>query len=76
RLSLTVNPPIKPLAGKEFKELVYLTSEQKYAAIVTDIIECLAQGRPVLVGTATIECSDHMSSLLIKEGIDHKVLNA
>jgi preprotein translocase subunit SecA len=75
-LSVTVIPPNKPLARKDFNDLVYLTAEEKYAAIVTDIKECLAQGRPVLVGTATIETSEHMSSLLIKEGIDHKVLNA
>ncbi|GAB7533487.1 preprotein translocase subunit SecA [Pseudomonas sp. 3A(2025)] len=75
-LSVMVIPPNKPLARKDFNDLVYLTAEEKYAAIVTDIKACLAENRPVLVGTATIETSEHMSALLKKEGIDHKVLNA
>ncbi|MCV4263166.1 preprotein translocase subunit SecA [Pseudomonas capsici] len=75
-LSVMVIPPNKPLARKDFNDLVYLTAEEKYAAIVADIKACLAENRPVLVGTATIETSEHMSNLLKKEGIDHKVLNA
>ncbi|MDB6141003.1 MAG: Protein export cytoplasm protein SecA ATPase helicase, partial [Pseudomonas sp.] len=75
-LSVMVIPPNKPLARKDFNDLVYLTADEKYAAIVTDIKESMGQGRPVLVGTATIETSEHMSMLLNKEGIEHKVLNA
>lgn len=75
-LSVVVIPPNKPLARKDFNDLVYLTAEEKYAAIVTDIKACLAENRPVLVGTATIETSEHMSRLLNEEGIGHKVLNA
>lgn len=75
-LNVMVIPPNKPLARKDFNDLVYLTADEKYAAIITDIKESLAQGRPVLVGTATIETSEHMSNLLVKEGIEHKVLNA
>ncbi len=75
-LSVVVIPPNKPLARKDFNDLVYLTAEEKYAAIVTDIKACLAENRPVLVGTATIETSEHMSKLLNEEGIGHKVLNA
>ncbi|RMN19088.1 Protein translocase subunit SecA [Pseudomonas syringae pv. philadelphi] len=75
-LAVMVIPPNKPLARKDFNDLVYLTAEEKYAAIVTDIKACLAQNRPVLVGTATIETSEHMSRLLNQEGIEHKVLNA
>jgi preprotein translocase subunit SecA len=75
-LAVMVIPPNKPLARKDFNDLVYLTAEEKYAAIVADIKACLAENRPVLVGTATIETSEHMSNLLNKEGIDHKVLNA
>jgi len=75
-LSVMVIPPNKPLARKDFNDLVFLTADEKYAAIVADIKECMTQGRPVLVGTATIETSEHMSSLLNKEGIEHKVLNA
>lgn len=75
-LSVMVIPPNKPLARKDYNDLVFLTADEKYAAIVADIKECMAQGRPVLVGTATIETSEHMSNLLNKEGIEHKVLNA
>ncbi|CAM3983097.1 preprotein translocase subunit SecA [Pseudomonas wadenswilerensis] len=75
-LNVMVIPPNKPLARKDFNDLVYLTAEEKYQAIIADIKESMTQGRPVLVGTATIETSEHMSNLLQKEGIDHKVLNA
>ncbi|MEG1041183.1 MAG: preprotein translocase subunit SecA, partial [Pseudomonas sp.] len=75
-LNVMVIPPNKPLARKDFNDLVYLTADEKYQAIIADIKESMAQGRPVLVGTATIETSEHMSNLLQKEGIDHKVLNA
>ena len=75
-LSVMVIPPNKPLARKDYNDLVFLTAEEKYAAIVADIKECMAKGRPVLVGTATIETSEHMSNLLNQEGIEHKVLNA
>ena len=75
-LSVMVIPPNKPLARKDYNDLVFLTADEKYAAIVADIKECMTQGRPVLVGTATIETSEHMSNLLNKEGIEHKVLNA
>lgn len=75
-LNVMVIPPNKPLARKDFNDLVYLTADEKYAAIIADIKESMAQGRPVLVGTATIETSEHMANLLVKEGIEHKVLNA
>ncbi|WDU63270.1 preprotein translocase subunit SecA [Pseudomonas poae] len=75
-LAVMVIPPNKPLARKDFNDLVFLTAEEKYAAIINDIKDGLAQGRPILVGTATIETSEHVSNLLNKEGIEHKVLNA
>ncbi len=75
-LNVMVIPPNKPLARKDFNDQVYLTADEKYAAIIADIKESMKQGRPILVGTATIETSEHMSNLLKKEGIDHKVLNA
>ncbi|AZF28357.1 MULTISPECIES: preprotein translocase subunit SecA [unclassified Pseudomonas] len=75
-LSVVVIPPNKPLARKDYNDLVFLTAEEKYAAIINDIKDGLAKGRPILVGTATIETSEHVSNLLNKEGIEHKVLNA
>ncbi|WP_276488523.1 preprotein translocase subunit SecA [Ectopseudomonas mendocina] len=75
-LDVMVIPTNKPVARKDFNDLVYLTQEEKYQAIIADIKECQAQGRPVLVGTATIETSEYVSQLLNREGIEHKVLNA
>ncbi|UZD94259.1 preprotein translocase subunit SecA [Pseudomonas corrugata] len=75
-LQVVVIPTNKPLARKDYNDLVFLTAEEKYAAIINDIKGGMAQGRPILVGTATIETSEHMSALLNKEGIEHKVLNA
>lgn len=75
-LPVVVIPPNRPLARKDFNDLVYLTADEKYAAIVADIKESMAKQRPVLVGTATIETSEHMAALLRQEGIEHKVLNA
>lgn len=75
-LDVMVIPTNKPIARKDFNDLVYLTQEEKYQAIIADIKDCQAQGRPILVGTATIETSEYVSQLLDKEGIEHKVLNA
>src|SRR5690606_23014814 len=75
-LPVMVIPTNKPLARKDYNDLVYLTQEEKYAAIIADIKDCQHNGRPVLVGTATIETSEYVSKLLDKEGIEHKVLTA
>ncbi|HAA90814.1 MAG TPA: hypothetical protein DCE33_00105, partial [Rhodospirillaceae bacterium] len=56
--------------------LVYLSIEEKFAAIVADIKHCMEQGRPVLVGTASIESSEVVAQLLNREKVPHKVLNA
>ncbi len=75
-LAVVVIPTNRPLARKDFNDLVYLSQEEKYAAIIEDIKECQTQGRPVLVGTASIETSEYVSRLLDQEKIAHKVLNA
>ncbi|MBB2495551.1 preprotein translocase subunit SecA [Aquipseudomonas ullengensis] len=75
-LNVVVIPTNKALARKDYNDLVYLTQEEKYAAIIADIKESQAQGRPILVGTASIDSSEYVSTLLNKEGIEHKVLNA
>jgi preprotein translocase subunit SecA len=75
-LEVVVIPTNKPVARKDFNDLVYLTQEEKFQAIIADIQECQAQGRPVLVGTASIESSEYVSQLLTQAGIQHNVLNA
>ncbi|MFC3606593.1 preprotein translocase subunit SecA [Stutzerimonas tarimensis] len=75
-LDVLVIPTNKPLARKDFNDLVYMTQDEKFAAIIEDIKDCQAHGRPVLVGTATIESSEQLSRLLVAAGMEHKVLNA
>ncbi|GLZ89463.1 protein translocase subunit SecA [Metapseudomonas resinovorans] len=75
-LDVIVIPTHRPVARKDFNDLVYLTQEEKFSAIITDIKDCQASGRPVLVGTASIESSEYVAQLLVKAGIEHKVLNA
>ena len=75
-LDVVVIPTNKPIVRKDFNDLVYLTQEEKFAAIIEDVKQCQAEGRPVLVGTASIDSSEHVSRLLQQEGIEHKVLNA
>ena len=75
-LDVTVIPTHRAVARKDYNDLVYLTQPEKYAAIIKDILYCQEQGRPVLVGTATVEASEYVSSLLTKAKIKHKVLNA
>lgn len=75
-LDVVVIPTHRPIARKDYNDLVYLTQEEKYQAIITDIKESQAQGRPILVGTASIETSEYVSKLMEQAGIEHKVLNA
>ncbi|MCJ8169856.1 preprotein translocase subunit SecA [Atopomonas sediminilitoris] len=75
-LDVVVIPTHKPLARKDGNDLVYLTVEEKYQAVIADIQACQAAGRPVLVGTASIDASEYLSSLLVKAKVEHKVLNA
>ena len=75
-LDVVVIPTNKPMTRKDYNDLVYLTIDEKFAAIAADIRGCRESGRPVLVGTASIESSEVVSQLLNKEGIEHKVLNA
>lgn len=75
-LDVTVIPTHRPIARKDYNDLVYLTQPEKFKAIIEDILHCQEQGRPVLVGTASVEASEFVSSLLKKAKIEHKVLNA
>lgn len=69
-------PTNKPLIRYEYPDVIYRTAKEKWEAVVEEIIATHKQGRPVLVGTTSIEKSEHLSSLLRKRGIKHVVLNA
>ncbi|AXV32793.1 preprotein translocase subunit SecA [Aeromonas hydrophila] len=75
-LDTVVIPTNKPMVRKDMGDLVYLTANEKYAAIIEDIRGCVERGQPVLVGTVSIENSELLSGILTKEYIPHKVLNA
>ena len=69
-------PTNKPIARKDLDDAVFKTKKEKYAAVVEQVKEAHAKGQPVLVGTITIDVSEHVSKLLQREGIPHNVLNA
>ena len=75
-LDVIVIPTNRPLKRIEEPDLVYRTEREKFDAIVNDILEKQASGRPTLVGTVSIEKSERLSGLLRKRGIKHVVLNA
>ncbi|WP_336291151.1 preprotein translocase subunit SecA [Aeromonas dhakensis] len=75
-LDTVVIPTNKPMVRKDMGDLVYLTANEKYAAIIEDIRGCVERGQPVLVGTVSIENSELLSGILTNEKIPHKVLNA
>ena len=76
KLQVVVIPTHKPMIRKDHTDLIYKTEEAKFNAIVDEIQETAAQGRPVLVGTVSVEKSERLSRLLQKRGIPHEVLNA
>ena len=75
-LEVVVIPTNMPMIREDANDLVYLTTGEKYNAIVKEIKYCIEKGQPVLVGTASIESSELLSNLLNKLGIKHEVLNA
>ena len=75
-LDVVVIPTNVPVKRIDYNDLVYMTMEEKFEAIVADVIAERDKGRPVLVGTASVEASELLSQFLDKEGIQHNVLNA
>ena len=75
-LDVVVIPTNLPMIRDDRNDLIYLTEEDKYSAIVDDIAVLIDKGAPVLVGTASIESSERLSKLLTKKNIRHSVLNA
>ncbi|HEX7026749.1 MAG TPA: preprotein translocase subunit SecA, partial [Gammaproteobacteria bacterium] len=75
-LEVVVIPTHKPMQRQDEVDQVYLTQPEKFEAIIEDIEDCRKRQQPVLVGTASIEASEHLSGMLKKKGVSHEVLNA
>ena len=75
-LEVVVIPTHRPMIRNDMGDLVYLTMEEKFEAIMEDVRDCQQRGQPALVGTASVEASEYLSKLLKKSGIKHAVLNA
>ena len=75
-LEVVVIPTNKPMIRDDQADLIFLTIPEKIEAIIKDIVDCVERGQPVLVGTVSIESSEHLSSELKKRKIRHSVLNA
>jgi preprotein translocase subunit SecA len=75
-LDVTVVPTNRALIRVNHPDVVYKTAREKFEAASNEIAELHAKGQPVLVGTVSIEISEHLSKLLKKRGIPHQVLNA
>jgi preprotein translocase subunit SecA len=75
-LDVVVIPTHRPMVRKDLDDLVYLSRDEKFEAIIAEIRGLREKQAPVLVGTATIETSEYLANLLQKEKIPHQVLNA
>jgi preprotein translocase subunit SecA len=75
-LEVLVIPTHRKMIRQDLSDLVYMSSDEKFAAIVTDIKQTCALGQPILVGTASIEASEYLAKLLQHEKIPHQILNA
>jgi preprotein translocase subunit SecA len=75
-LEVVVIPGNKPLNRNDMQDLVYLTQDEKYEAIIKEVSWCVEHGQPVLVGTASVEASERLAGALKKTGIPFEVLNA
>jgi preprotein translocase subunit SecA len=75
-LEVVVIPTNRPMIRMDYPDVIYKTEEAKFRAVVREIEELYQQGRPVLVGTVSIEKSERLSAMLKARGIPHQVLNA
>ena len=76
RLDVVQVPTNMPMIRQDLNDLIYRTKKGKYAAVVEEIIRRHQTGQPILVGTVSVEVSEHLSHLLDMRGIPHEVLNA
>jgi len=76
KLDVVVIPTNRPIVRDDKEDLVYKTAREKYNAVIDEIDNLTSQGRPVLVGTTSVDISEKLSRMLKLRGIDHNVLNA
>ncbi len=76
KLDVVEIPTNRPMVREDLPDSIFKTEQGKFEAVIKDIIECHETGQPVLVGTISIEKSEHLSAMLKKKGIKHNVLNA
>ncbi|MDP3436693.1 MAG: preprotein translocase subunit SecA [Bacteroidales bacterium] len=76
KLDVVVIPTNRPVVRKDLEDLIYKTKREKYNAVIDEIVVLTKNGRPVLVGTTSVEVSELLSRMLKLRGIKHNVLNA
>ena len=76
KLDVVVIPTNRPISRKDQNDFVFRSAREKFAAVIDETEKLVAAGRPVLVGTTTVEISEFLSRMLKMRGIEHKVLNA
>jgi preprotein translocase subunit SecA len=76
KLDVVTIPTNRPTSRKDLEDLVYKTKREKYNAVIEEIVKCVKDGRPVLVGTTSVEISELLSRMLKLRNIKHNVLNA
>ncbi len=76
KLEVVVIPTNRPITRDDREDMVYKTKREKYNAVIAEIVDLYKQGRPVLVGTTSVEISESLSRMLKIRGIRHNVLNA
>ncbi len=76
KLDVVVIPSNRPIIRKDQNDYVFKSAREKFNAVIEEIEKLVEEGRPVLVGTTTVEISEYLSELLKKKGVPHQVLNA
>ncbi|MBQ9385876.1 MAG: preprotein translocase subunit SecA [Bacteroidaceae bacterium] len=76
KLDVVVIPTNKPIARIDQNDRIYKTKREKYKAVIEEIVKLVGEGRPVLVGTTSVEISEQLSRMLTMRKIEHNVLNA
>ncbi len=75
-LEVVVIPANRPMIRQDMPDRIYMNTQSKFDAVISDIEACRSKGQPVLVGTTSIEISEQLSRMLTQKGLSHNVLNA